>query len=318
MRNYLLYFFVLIIWTALMPFAPSAIGTDDGLNKSAVGNDDMLKVLTANGVVAEMTLDEYVLGVMLTEMPTSYDRQALLAQAVCIRSYVKYLLDTTEKIDTVLHSEALCADSNCCLKYITFNELRALTNDENATARFIAMSTAVYETSGEVLTYNGRAAMTLYHISSPARTESYGNLFDISVPYLTGVNNIDESGFIYYKKEKRLSFNELESLLMANGYDYSYTANEQVSMVTNENLRCEYIIFGKTRISAAVLVELLELNSACIDIIKDSDGYIISSSGYGSGLGMSQYGANILAAEGYTYKDILSFYFKGLVLEKLK
>lgn len=315
MKNYLLYFFIILIWTSLIPFSPSVIKPDTSQEPSIV-EEKKFKVLTSNGETIEMTLDEYVLGVMLTEMPACYEKQALLAQAVVIRSYTTYLL---EKVgNTNRQNVDLCSDSTCCRRYITYDALKELAGENNAKERFTAMSTAVSETKGEILTYNGKPTMTLYHISSPSRTESYENIFDISVPYLTAIDNVDESGFVYYKKEIKLTFNELEKLLMSNGYDYSYSEEEQTFATLNENKRSNYITFGNVEIAASDFAKLAGINSTCIKIAKNSDGYIITSDGYGSGLGMSQYGANILASQGKTYKEILSFYFKDTLLEKRK
>jgi stage II sporulation protein D len=122
----------------------------------------------------------------------------LKAQAVAIRSYALYIIESKSG----KHADAdLCADGKCCRNYITYDELCTKTSKKNADERFKAMSAAVYETSGEILTYEGKTAMTLYHISSPAKTESYENVFKTEVPYLVSVDNVDESGFVHYKKE---------------------------------------------------------------------------------------------------------------------
>ncbi|HAN21334.1 MAG: hypothetical protein A2Y15_07170 [Clostridiales bacterium GWF2_36_10] len=319
MKNYLLYFFILLLWTSLIPFTPVVINHIEN-NEVITETEEMYTVLLPNGETAEMTLDEYVLGVMLTEMPASYEKQALFAQAVCIRSYAVYILEQAkhENNDSPHPDADFCSNPDCCRRYITYDALKALAGDDNATERYNAMKDAVYETSGEILTYNGKTAMTLYHISSPARTESYENVFNIAVPYLTAVNNVDESGFIYYEKEVKITFEELEKLLMSNGYDYSYSEGEQAFATLNENKRSNYVMFGSTEITAARFAELVGLNSNCIEITKNSDGYTICSTGFGSGLGMSQYGANILALQGKTYKEILSFYFTDTQLVKRK
>ncbi len=178
------------------------------------------------------------------------------------------------------------------------------------------MSAAVSETSGEVLTYNGKTAMTLYHASSPARTESYESLFGTAVPYLVGIDNVDESSFIHYKKETYFTFLDLQVLLAANGYEYKHVENEVFSVTLNENLRANNIVIGSTDIPATDFIKIIGLKSCCIEITTDGAGYLFKSSGYGSGLGMSQYGASLLAMQGYSYKDILKFYFKDTSLEK--
>ncbi|HBR31908.1 MAG TPA: hypothetical protein DD733_07475, partial [Clostridiales bacterium] len=74
MKNYLLYFFVVLMWMALVPFAPVIIG--DGAKAETYENSHIIRVLTIDNTVVEMTLDDYVLGVMLSEMPASYEKQA--------------------------------------------------------------------------------------------------------------------------------------------------------------------------------------------------------------------------------------------------
>lgn len=316
MRNYLLYFFVLLIWASLIPFTPALFGSVQEEN-SAV-ESEKYKVLTSDGTIAEMTLDEYVLGVMLSEMPASYEKQALFAQAIAIRSYTVYLLEENKNRHSTEDGTQydLCSNDDCCRKYITYNELVVLAGETNAAERFATMRAAVSETSGEILTYNGKTAMTLYHISSPGRTEGYENAFGVVVPYLRGVDNVDESGFIYYKKEAYYSFADFQVLLNSNGYQYTYTEGELFFPTPNENARSTTVTFGNSEIAVASFVKMVGLNSTCIEIIKDATGYIIRSYGYGSGLGMSQYGANILASQGSSYQDILKFYFKDTIIEK--
>lgn len=316
MKNYLLYFFILLLWTSLIPFTPAIIGNESAEESTP---EVKLKVKTSGGETKELTLEEYVLGVMLTEMPANYEKQALLAQAVVIRSYTEYLLENRQAGNPSNHPDfALCSDAACCRNYITYEELVTLAGETNAAARYAAMSAAVNETAGEVLTYNGKTAMTLYHVSSCAHTESYQNVFGVAVPYLVGTDNVDEASFIYYKKNKHFTFAELQTLLASGGYSYTYTEGEQTIVDKNENLRCTSILLGNTEIKATDFVKLTGLNSFCIEIVKDTTGYTFSSFGYGSGLGMSQYGANILASQGKTYQDILKFYFKDTTLEKRK
>lgn len=313
MKNYLLYFFAVILWTALLPFTLSFAKAENA--DAPADYETKYKVKKASGEIVEMTIDEYTLGVMLTEMPANYEKEALRAQAVAIRSYALYLIEN--KIPK--HDDAdLCTDGKCCRNYITYDELLTKTSKENANERFVAMSAAVYETSGEVLTYDGKTAMALYHISSPNKTESYENVFHIKVPYLVSVDNADESGFVQYKKEVFYKFADFQKLLNDNGYDYTYKEGEKAFPALNNAGRCEYAIFGSVEIPASIFCSMTGLNSNCIEIKKESDGYRITSYGFGSGLGMSQYGANILASQGYTYKEILSFYFKNTEIENRK
>jgi stage II sporulation protein D len=314
LKNYLLYFFAVILWTALLPFSTSVAKVENPAKEPA-SYEAKYKVKKASGEIAEMTIDEYTLGVMLTEMPANYEKEALRAQAIAIRSYALYLIET----NSAKHEDAdLCSDGKCCRNYVTYDELCTKTSKANADERFKAMSAAVYETCGEALTYEGKTAMTLYHISSPAKTESYENVFKTKVPYLVSVDNVDESGFVQYKKEITFKFADFQKLLNDNGYQYTYTEGEKAFPALNNAGRCEYAVFGSVEIPASIFCSLAGLNSNCFEIAKVSDGYKITSYGLGSGLGMSQYGANILATQGCTYKEILSFYFKNTVLEKRK
>ena len=315
LKNYLLYFFAVILWTALLPFSSSVAKDDGNVSNITTGYEAKYKVKKTSGEITEMTIDEYTLGVMLTEMPANYEKEALRAQAVAIRSYALYLIET----NNTKHEDAhLCSDGKCCRNYITYDELCTKTSKTNADERFKAMSAAVYETSGDVLTYEGKTAMTLYHISSPAKTESYENVFKTQVPYLVSVDNVDESGFVQYKKEVVFKFADFQKLLTDNGYKYTYTEGEKAFPALNNAGRCEYAVFGSVEIPASIFCSLTGLNSNSFEITKVSDGYKITSYGFGSGLGMSQYGANILASQGCTYKEILSFYFKNTLLEKRK
>lgn len=315
MKNYLLYFFAILLWTVAIPFTPEVLGFEATVKEQEYKPRNV-SVKMKSGEIEEMNIEDYVLGVMLCEMPSNYDKQALLAQAVTIRSYVYYLI---ENRDSNKHSDAdLCCDGSCCREYITYKELYGMSGDNIAIDRNAVMKEAVKETEGEIITYNDKAILALYHISSGARTESYQNLNGINVPYLTSVNNVDESGFVYYKKEVFYKFADFENLLKTNGFEYTYSSDEQPVVTQNTSGRCDSIRFGTVMVTGTDMMKMTDLASTNIEISKGKDGYTIRSYGLGSGLGLSQFGANVLAGKGYDYKQIIEFYFKNTLVKKLK
>lgn len=317
MKNLLLYFFACIIWTATVPFFASP--AKDEHTPEPPGIINALALKDSDGEINELTLDEYVAGAMLSELPSASGRQALRALAVALRSRIVYLTDLLPESEVTRSGlPVLTAGAEGVPAMITLDALKELSGEEEAIKRFAAVNEAVYATSGEIITYGGKAAMALYHISSPARTESYENLFGTPVPYLSSVANIDESSFAHYKKEVFYSYESLKALLTAAGIDSDPAPGRAAYIKSNSSGRCEFVVIDKAEVPGSVFAKIAGLNSLYIELTAGETGCTFTSLGWGSGLGMSLYGARVLEDEGKDYNEILTFYFKDCVTEKRK
>ena len=107
-----------------------------------------MKLRHADGTVQEMDMDEYLVGVVVAEMPSTFEPEAKKAQAVAARTFARKAFVTGGK-----HGDgSVCVESGCCQAYLTNNEYLALGGSEQALEE---ARRAVEATSGYVLTYEG-------------------------------------------------------------------------------------------------------------------------------------------------------------------
>ena len=157
----------------------------------------VLKVL-AGDTVEEMTLGEYLVGVVRAEMPASFEPEALKAQAVAARTYTLYKMQTGGN-----HGDTadICTDSTCCQAYIS--EENARNNwGENADAYEEKIETAVRETDGETILYGGVPILAVFHSCSAGQTRSSGQVWVSDLPYLQAVSSPEPADSIpnYYSR----------------------------------------------------------------------------------------------------------------------
>ena len=99
---------------------------------------------------------------------------------------------------------------------------------------------------------------------------------------------------------------------------FSVDANTEFNVLGHTSGgRVSDISVGGVNFSGVSFRSMLGLRSTDFDISKIDDGVVITTRGYGHGVGMSQYGANGMAKAGYSYRDILLHYYPGVVIEHL-
>ena len=252
----------------------------------------VLKVL-AGDTVEEMTLGEYLVGVVRAEMPASFEPEALKAQAVAARTYTLYKMQTGGN-----HGDTadICTDSTCCQAYIS--EENARNNwGENADAYEEKIETAVRETDGETILYGGVPILAVFHSCSAGQTRSSGQVWVSDLPYLQAVSSPEPADSIpnYYSRVE-------------------FTA-EEFREKTDTAGSVESVDVGGVSMNGSTLRSVLGLRSACFEWEAADGKLVFFVTGYGHGVGMSQYGANQMAKEGADYRTILTHYYTGVTVE---
>ena len=265
-------------------------------------------VLTGAASVRVMELEEYVLCVVLAEMPAYFHPEALKAQAVVARTYALRRIDRGDR-----HPDgAVCTDSGCCQAMLSREEYLQVrgTPRELETIR-----QAVAATAGQILLYQGALAETTYFSCSGGRTEDALEVWGTSYPYLKSVSSPGEEEAVTYRAEKQFSSEEfaaaLDRHLSGNPEDWlgktTYTQGGGVKTMD---------ICGKTY-SGTQLRDLLDLNSTSFTICAQDGQLVVQTSGKGHRVGMSQYGADAMAETGKTYVEILGYYYPGTGIDKI-
>lgn len=267
--------------------------------------------LVAAGNSVELDMQSYLYGVVAAEMPASFHPQALKAQAVAARSYAIYTMQGGK------HGEGrLCGDYACCQAWYSEDELRRRWGEafEENMAKIRA---AVDETEGEYLCYGGQAVFAAFHSSSPGRTENSGSLW-AQLPYLVSVESPetgeDVPGYVSCVACAPLDFRD--TLLRARP-EADFTGEEGTwigAISRDESGRVESAVLGGLSFEGTELRSLFALRSTAFSLEYTGGQFVFTVTGYGHGVGMSQYGANVMAAQGADYREILAHYYPGTEL----
>ena len=268
-------------------------------------------ILLETGETETMTMDEYLWRVVAAEMPASFEEEALRAQAVCARTY------TLWKMEAGVHEQDgadLCDQSTCCQAYITHEEAEERW-EQLSDAYTARISAAVADTNGQILVYNDLPIQAVFFSSSTSATEDAAAVWGSSVPYLLSVESPEGDEVPNYRSTVTLSATELKQLLSNAGLnanlsapssqwlgDISYTASGRVAQLR----------LGGLTLSGTAVRSLLGLRSACFEVEEENGEFTFSVTGYGHGVGMSQYGANSMAASGASWEEIVTHYYSGV------
>lgn len=258
-----------------------------------------INVYRSDGTVLNIELEEYLVGVVGAEVPASFNIESLKAQAVVARTYTLKTLESGKKI----------TDNSSTQNYKSNEELKNEWGGSYNTY-YKKIKNAVDSTKGMFLTYNGKYIDAVYHSTSNGYTEDAKNVWGNSVPYLASVQSIYDSSNKSYLTTVFINYNDVSSKL-----------NNIVSAETNFNIlsrnssgRVSEIEINGSTYTGVVFRNLLGLRSTDFEIEKVEGGINITTEGYGHGVGMSQYGANGMANNGYGFKDILLHYYTGVKL----
>ena len=280
---------------------------------AAVHHDrDVTLTIQDGDTTEQMTLERYLTGVVRGEMPASFEMEALRAQAAAERSYVYYQLAAGRKD---AHPDAdFCTDHTCCSAYLSETAAREKWGGDFAPWN-TRVEQAVSDTDGQVVLYNGRPILAVFHSSSAGRTAAAGDVWSGDLPYLVSVDSPEGEETVpnYYSTVTFTAAEAKEKLLTAHPQlKLSGTPDRWFGAAAeNGSGRVETVSVGGTDIEGTELRRIFGLRSACFTVAADSESVTFRVTGYGHGVGMSQYGANQLAREGKTWQEILEWYYTG-------
>ncbi len=280
---------------------------------AAVHHDrDVTLTIRDGDTTEQMTLERYLTGVVRGEMPASFEMEALRAQAAAERSYVYYQLAAGRKD---AHPDAdFCTDHTCCSAYLSETAAREKWGGDFAPWN-TRVEQAVSDTDGQVVLYNGRPILAVFHSSSAGRTAAAGDVWSGDLPYLVSVDSPEGAETVpnYYSTVTFTAAEAKEKLLAAHPeLKLSGTPDRWFGAAAeNGSGRVETVSVGGTDIEGTELRRIFGLRSACFTVAADSESVTFCVTGYGHGVGMSQYGANQLAREGKTWQEILEWYYTG-------
>lgn len=252
-------------------------------------------------------LDEYLVGVVLAEMPASFELEALKAQSVAARTFAWKANVTGGK-----HGDgSVCVDSGCCQAHLSPEDYLEKTGNQEGLNKVID---AVYATSGQVLTYQGELIEATYFSCSGGSTEDAQAVWGGEVPYLQAVDSPGEESAAWFRDKVTFTFKRFQQILGRELEDHPSDWFGQVSYTAGGGVAAMEI--GGETYTGTDLRSLLGLRSTAFSVTVGKD-ITITTRGYGHRVGMSQYGADAMAVAGHTYREILAHYYVGTEITEI-
>lgn len=250
-----------------------------------------------------MDLEDYIIGVVAGEMPASFSLEALKAQAVASRTFALYKMESNKDyvLSTTINDQV----------YLTKDDMKNKWGNDYE-YYYNRVKEAVLDTEGEVLTYNGKLASTYYFAISNGYTDDALTVFQEDRDYLVSVESPWDKDYQSYTSLYTMNKSDFCSKLEITCGDIQVS---QVNRADNHYVR-EVTINGKTFTGIQVF-QKLNLKSTDFTITSKGDTVEIQTLGFGHGVGMSQYGAQGMANDGYLYQDILKHYYQNTEITKL-
>lgn len=267
----------------------------------------------------KMNLEEYLYGVLSGEMPSEFDMEALKAQAVAARTYVLY--KEKNEVSNKHKDAVVCTDFNHCQEFKSEKELEELKGEKWMKESYPKIKKAVDETKGHVVMHDDEYILPLYFSTSSGKTENSEEVFSEKTPYLRSVDSPYDDASPKYISSTEIKNDTFVKTLKRNFEGLNLNQKKLSSQIKiierSEGGSIEKIIVGNQELKGRDLRSLFNLNSSNFNIEFNKDEVIFNVKGFGHGVGMSQWGADGMAKEGFFYYEILNHYYTDTTVKDI-
>ena len=275
---------------------------------------------TATGKILLVPVREYVIGAVCAEMPASFEPEALKAQAVAAHTYAERQRSLARSVpDAAPEGADLSNDTSKYQGYLTNAEIRQAFG-ENYDEYYRRISSAADEVLPYVITYEDEPIIAAFHSMSSGRTESAENAWGAPVDYLVPVDSLSDTKAPKYEETVRISRDDLRDELEA-AFEGIALGEDMTKWLTVAEISDSGTVLtvraGDRTVTGNDIRTALGLRSADFDIAFDDEQAVITTRGFGHGVGMSQYGANAMASAGSTWREILAHYYPNCNIEEV-
>lgn len=299
-------------------------GADSYAGRSAKPKEENMKInvyVHEQDKIVDMDLEEYVKGVVAAEMPAEFHIEALKAQAVAARTVaVKSMvafggLGYPDKAGADITTDFRQAQGQA---WIDQEKMKQRWGAAGYQKYWPKINQAVDSTRSLIASFQGKPIQAVFHSTSGEKTASAKEVWGFDFPYLRSVACTWDQQSPRYLDVKSYSLDELDKRLGTDSKTTAVSTGGQVAQVLDrtESGRVDKVRIGATVFNGQQIREKLDLRSNTFSIRQSEAGLEFITTGYGHGVGLCQYGANGMAKEGKNFKDILTYYYSGVSIEK--
>lgn len=312
MKTYLVPTAVICMIMILFPLCFVSLGQEDKTadnSEAAISDSDTVSVfLVSAKETADVKIFDYIVGAVASEMPASYETEALKAQAVACYSYMLWVRKNSDNAEYDITN-----DPSTHQGYLTEKEMREKWGDkyESYKGKIEEAVSAVY---GEYMTYEGEAILALFHGISPGKTQNSDEVWESPLPYVKSKTAPGDTLSPDFDSEVTVPANSIREIF---DVDESIKDSELIDIFSlSDSSFVKNIPVGNGSASAGELAAKLSLRSPYFTAEYKEGNYTFFVKGYGHGLGMSQYSADYMARQGSKYDEILRHFYEGIKIEK--
>lgn len=331
MKRYFSVIIFSVLSITLLPAIPVFFSDNDMIKDISVTSEtsdiqetsytgEPYKVLdVSTGKVIEVDEKTYVTGAVCAEMPATFEPDALKAQAVVAHTYAeRQRLKEREKPTPELCGADFSNDTAKYQGYFTKNQAMQYYGD-NFELYYEKIENAVNEVMPYIITYKDEPIISAFHSMSSGKTESAENAWGTPVEYLVPVDSSYDISAPKYFDEVCYTKEQLRQILVEKfsgiNLGEDFTTWISVNSVSDSGTVLTATA-GDFKVSGNDIREALGLRSACFELKYDSENLTITTKGFGHGVGMSQYGANAMASNGKSWREIIEHYYPNCVIDE--
>ncbi len=330
MKNFVAVFLFLLAVNVLVPVAYRKLYPINGENNYITptatprpqadlppqSSEKVILYDNAGGEFLQLDLKDYLIGAAACEMPALYEEQALKAQMIAIHSYYKYCRENPD----YLENGYITVDSSKLSGYRDKTKLMEFWG-MNFYDYYAKFTRCADEVANMTLTYNGQTALTPYFAVSRGKTANSREVWGRSLEYLVSADSSFDGISDDYMQIKEYKTNEMYAILKSTfpGLGIKEWEPEEWfgEIVYYDSGYAEHITIDGDKISGEEFRKALNLPSSCVMVFYEDEVFSIATKGYGHGVGLSQFGANQLSQQGYSYKEILAHYYPGTTINTI-
>lgn len=304
---------VSLLKESLTPAESTFIPQTSTTQKQENENTDTLTVFrSVNQENVEIDFFEYVCGSVAAEMPLSYHEEALKAQAIACYTNALRLKNASEN-NALYH---ISDDSSIHQGYLSKAQ-REEKWGEDFEKYENKLKTVVKSVECLAVYYEDKLCVAAFHAICSGKTESAENIWGEKVPYLTSVKSSGDnlsphfSSVVVFEKDE---FTEIAKNLT----ESKNIKNLKNAIEIKEKSKAGTVLkasLGKKEFSGEEIRKAFSLKSPVFTVTTTEKTVTFNVTGYGHGVGMSQYGADFMARQGSNYEEILKHYYKGIEIK---